>query len=148
MHLYMFENCLIFDKIFTSSLLKLNLTHQANMDLKGNLTSKMGKVECLQHLPTVAKLRLVMGRIVVCHRKQKKYNDQRAPASRYYQIKDLQSLNLKCHLVTRGFHLWLNDMINCNICMILSFITIIQKLPLTSDHSSVVRSHNIYTKHK
>ena len=83
-------------------MLKLNLTHQANMDLKGNLTSKLGKVECLQHLPAVAKLRFVMGRIAICQRKQMKYNYQRAPASRH-QIKDLQSLNLKCHLVTRGF---------------------------------------------
>ena len=82
---------------------KLNLAYQANMRLNNaNMSFKLRESECLLYLPAAAKLRLVVGRSGDVSEKTKKSINQRAPATRYYQIKELQSLHMKYYLVAGG----------------------------------------------
>ena len=50
------------------------------------------------------RLRLLAGRQVKCQRKQKKSNDQRAPVTRYHQIKEIRLLDMISYLVIGGLH--------------------------------------------
>ena len=47
-------------------------------------------------------LKLVSGCRAKCEKKQKKLNDQRAPVTRYFQIKELRSLDMKYYPVPGG----------------------------------------------
>ena len=57
--------------------------------------------EWLLDLPTAVKLRLLAVLGLKFHKKQKKSNDKSVLVTRYYQIKELWSLNMKYHSVAR-----------------------------------------------
>ena len=65
----------------------------------GNFGFKMREGDCLLCLSAVPKLRWWWVGVRCVRKKQKKSNDQRALATRYYQIKELGSLDMKYYLV-------------------------------------------------
>ena len=80
------------------------------MDLKYD--NLMFELRVLAAFAQSCEIKISGGRRASCQRKQKKSIDQRAPVTRYRQVKELRAINIK---LLENFYHSLNDVRNQNI---------------------------------